>query len=129
MPASKPKPKRVLVVDDDPIQREFAQMNLASSGVQIVVAASAMEAQRTLASGGCDLVVSDYEMPGMNGLELIAAIRQNPATRKLPIILATSSEDLATMNAAHRLGISSFALKPVNWRTLEIQVRNALQGG
>lgn len=121
--------KRVLVVDDDPIQCEFAQMKLNSGDIEVATATSVQTGLARLAKEAFDLVLTDYNMPGRNGLELIAAMRADARTRKIPIILVTSSEELSTINAAYRAGIAAFALKPVKWNVLEMQVRKALRAG
>ena len=79
-----------------------------------------------LSKSSFDIIVTDFDMPGMNGLELIGALRADTRYKSLPIIFATGSDDLATVNAAYRLGIANFAAKPINWKILAMQIRNAL---
>lgn len=129
MSSKPPEParaRRLLLIDDDPILREFAQIHLAAADLTVVTAGSAQAAMEQMKQSGFDIVVTDFDMPGMNGLELIGALRADSRYKSLPIIFATGSDDLATVNAAYRLGIANFAAKPINWKILAMQIRNAL---
>jgi len=118
--------KRLLMIDDDPIQREFAQMHLGAADLEIIAVGSGQAGLTELSKSSFDIIVTDFDMPGMNGLELIAALRADTRYKSLPIIFATGSDDLATVNAAYRLGIANFAAKPINWKILAMQIRKAL---
>jgi len=116
--------KRILVVDDDPIQREFAKLNLTADDMEVMACSSVDAALLELKHKRYDLIVTDFDMPGRNGHDLINAVRS--LQLKLPIILVTGSQDLSTVNAAYKLGVTTFALKPVVWKTLIAQIRSAL---
>jgi CheY-like chemotaxis protein len=118
---------RLLVIDDDPIQREFAPVFLAGPRVVIDTAADGAEGMRMLASNKYDLVITDMEMPVMGGLEVIRRIRADPALANLPIIVVTSLEDMASIDRAYEAGATSFVTKPVNWRLLSYQLRFVLR--
>ena len=66
-------------------------------------------------------------MPGMNGLDLIRTIRNDPRLADLPIIMVTSHEDISTIDKAYKAGATSFATKPVNWRLLSYQIKYVLR--
>lgn len=119
--------RSILVVDDDPIQREFANVYLSAPGVQLEAVASAREALEALEATKFDIVLVDYEMPDMNGLELISAIRANMKFAALPLMMVTSHEDTATIEAAFKAGATSFFTKPVNWRLLGYQIEYVLR--
>lgn len=118
---------RMLVVDDDPIQREFAGVYLSTPTTTINSAGSAEKALGRLKSGDFDIVLVDYDMPGMNGIALIRAIRADPQLADLPVIMVTSREDVASIDEAFVEGATSFVTKPVNWRLLSYQVRYVLR--
>lgn len=118
---------RMLVVDDDPIQREFAGVYLSTPATTIDSAESAETALGRLKSGVFDIVLVDYDMPGMNGIALIRAIRADPQLADLPVIMVTSREDVASIDEAFVEGATSFVTKPVNWRLLSYQVRYVLR--
>jgi CheY-like chemotaxis protein len=119
--------RRVLVVDDDPIQREFAAVYLGAPGVELEAAGSGREALSLLERAAFDIMLVDYEMPGMDGLELIHAVRSHPVCKGMPVIMVTSHEDIATIDAAFKAGATSFVTKPVNWRLLSYQIEYVLR--
>lgn len=122
------QPVRLLVVDDDPIMREFAVAQLSHPGGEIVTASDGEEAWAILqADAGFDLVISDLEMPQMNGFTLVQQIRASPAHALLPVVVITSRDDMFAIDRAYEVGATSFATKPVNWRLLGYQLRYVLR--
>jgi CheY-like chemotaxis protein len=117
---------RVLFVDDDPILREFAQVNLASPKASVDVAADGAEALERLTED-YDIVLLDLEMPVLDGFDTLAAIRANPRTRDLAVIVQTGREDVEAIDRAFRLGATSFVTKPLNWRLLAYQMLYVLR--
>ncbi len=118
---------RILFVDDDPILREFAQVNLASPKAGIDVAADGAEALRALATCDYDVVLLDLEMPVLNGFDTLAALRADPRNRDLAVIVQTGREDVEAIDRAFRLGATSFVTKPLNWRLLAYQILYVLR--
>lgn len=89
---------RVLVADDSPAIRESYRMLLASSGYDVAVAEDGAVAYEVLSRGGYDLLVSDIQMPRLDGLELTRKLRAHPSLSRLPVVLSTSlgrPEDVA----------------------------------
>ncbi|KAA9397062.1 response regulator [Haloarcula sp. CBA1130] len=101
---------RTLVVDDSDFFAEMTADTLTQQhGIESVAANSAMEALERLDGGGFDCVVSDYEMPEMDGLELLEEIREtNPS---IPFILLTGRGDEETASAAIAAGVADYLLK------------------
>ena len=118
---------RILFVDDDPILREFAQVNLASPTTTITVAADGVEALEAIAASSFDLVLLDLEMPRMDGFEVLTRLRADPATAALPVMVQTGREDVAAIDMAYDAGATSFVTKPLNWRLLSYQMRYVLR--
>lgn len=109
MPGSR---ERILVVDDSPAQRHYVADCLARQGFAVLTAgdgrAGLAEARRHLPA----LIISDYEMPEMTGFELVHALKREPETRNIPVIMLTardSKRDMAQMRAA---GASAYLIKP-----------------
>ena len=117
---------RILFVDDDPILREFAQVNLASPKARIDVAVHGADALERLKED-YDVVLLDLEMPVMDGFDTLAAIRANPRTRDVAVIVQTGREDVEAIDRAFRLGATSFVTKPLNWRLLTYQILYVLR--
>ncbi len=118
---------RILFVDDDPILREFAQVNLASAAAEVDVADDGIEALDMLSRRRYDLLLVDLEMPRMDGFELLARLRADPETAHLPVIVETGREDVDAIDRAFRAGATAFVTKPMNWRLLSYQLRFTLR--
>ena len=116
------EPTRILVVDDDPILREFASVYLTTPKSEVVVAPDAATALDVLSKQAFDIAMIDIEMPGMDGLELVEHIRAQDRLRRLPIMMVTVREDIVSIDQAYTAGATSFVTKPVNWRQLSYQL-------
>jgi two-component system, sensor histidine kinase and response regulator len=123
------RPLRLLVIDDDPIMREFALAQLAQPGCEIITAEDGEEAWAILEKdqAGFDLVLSDLEMPRMNGFAVVDAIRRSPRHLHLPVVVITSRDDMFAIDRAYEVGATSFVTKPVNWRLLGYQLRYVMR--
>ena len=105
---------RVVVVADDSISvRKFVGRMLEKAGYRVKLASDGLEASEVVAQVGCHLVITDLEMPRMNGYELMAHLRQNPATRKVPVLVVTSRAGAKHRDRAMKEGASGFLTKPV----------------
>lgn len=106
---------RILLVDDDPIMRELAAAKLAEAGHEPVVAANGAEAYELLRERGADLVISDLDMPQMDGFELTRRIRADRDLCDTPVIVITASDHAKAVDEAFAAGATSFLAKPINW--------------
>lgn len=104
---------RVLYVDDDADVGACVVSLLAGSGMSVVMAADGLEAVQCLKGGAFDAVVSDYRMPRMNGLELLAHVRSHYA--QLPFFLVTGCTDIT---AAVATGATAVFHKPCDFHRL-----------
>ena len=118
---------RLLFVDDDPILREFAQVNLASPQATVDLSPDGADALARLATARYDLVLLDLEMPVLDGFATLTGIRENPCMAHLPVIVQTGREDVDAIDRAFRLGATSFVTKPLNWRLLSYQILYVLR--
>ena len=114
---------RILYVDDDPILREFAVVNLATERASVDTAADGRAALAAIAGEPPDLVLLDLDMPEMDGFEVLEALRADPKFRDLPVIVVTGREDVEAVDRAFAVGATSFVVKPLNWRLLSHQLR------
>ncbi|HSN97027.1 MAG TPA: sigma-54 dependent transcriptional regulator [Candidatus Nanopelagicales bacterium] len=119
----------ILVVDDERNIRRTLDMVLGGEGFQVIEAASAEEAQELLAHGGrpIELLLVDLMLPGMNGLELLQRVRQDEATRDLPVIVISGHATVHDAVKAIKLGAGDFFEKPLNRDRIVVGVRNALK--
>jgi len=105
---------RVVVVADDSISiRKFVGRMLEKAGYRVKLASDGLEASEIVAQVGCHLVITDLEMPRMNGYELMAHLRQGPATKRIPVLVVTSRAGAKHRERAMKEGASGFLTKPV----------------
>ena len=113
-----------MLVDDDPEVRNCLGEMLARCGCQIISVSSgetALEVLRT--SRSMDLILVDYRMPGMDGLELARRIRETAAS--LPVVLMTGQGDLEGYLTAGVLGIDLYIRKPIRLAELKAVINRA----
>ncbi|RYG71428.1 hybrid sensor histidine kinase/response regulator [bacterium] len=104
-------PKRVLLVEDSITTRTQEKRILEGAGYKVTVAVDGLDGWNKLAGGEFDAVVSDVEMPNMDGLTLAARIRQNEKYRELPIILVTSLSTEADRKRGVEVGANAYITK------------------
>jgi adenylate cyclase len=119
------KPK-VLVVDDTPQNVRLLEAVLTSHGYSVIAASSGPEALERVRSEPPDLVLLDIQMPGMNGYEVCRKLREDPATRFLPIVMITSSDTEVRVKAIEAEA-DDFIPKPFNQQELLGRVRSLVR--
>jgi chemosensory pili system protein ChpA (sensor histidine kinase/response regulator) len=123
-----PEEKVVVLADDSISVRKFVGRMLEKAGYRVKLAADGLEALEIVTQMKCDLVVTDLEMPRTNGYELISHMRQNAATRHIPIMVVTSRAGAKHRERALKDGAASFMVKPVQEDAFVAEVA-ALIGG
>lgn len=114
---------KVLVVDDQLTMREVARLALQEMGVrQIIDAENGDDAFKKATTQPLDMIISDFNMPGMDGLALLRAVRGHPAVRKLPFILVTGRGDNALVVSAAQAGVNNYIVKPFTAEMLREKV-------
>jgi two-component system chemotaxis sensor kinase CheA len=101
----------ILVVDDSLTTRTLEKNILETAGYEVKVANDGAEALSILQAGDCDLVVSDVLMPRMTGLELTEAIKGNPRTKDIPVVLVTSLESREDRERGVEVGADAYIVK------------------
>jgi class 3 adenylate cyclase len=120
-------PGKILVVDDDPGNREVLEELLRLRGYPVVTAASGPEALEVARREPPDLVLLDVTMPGMSGYEVCEALRAEPATRLLPIVIITALEGQEEKIRAIEAGADDFLNKPISPTELIARVKSLLR--
>lgn len=110
---SVPDEKVVVLVDDSISVRKFVGRMLEKAGYRVRLAADGLEALEIVSQVRCDLVVTDLEMPRTNGYELLSHLRQDPATRNIPVMVVTSRAGAKHRDRAMKEGAVAFMVKPV----------------
>ncbi|ADB74244.1 response regulator [Geodermatophilus obscurus] len=104
--------RTALVVDDDEMVAELVRAGLESAGLTVVTAADGHEALDRLAEAVPDVVVSDVNMPGMDGFALVSRLRAEPATRRVPLVFLSSRSQRDDVLTGLRLGADDYVRKP-----------------
>jgi len=117
-----PDPRSVLIVDDDPQVLRAIQTSLRSA-FRVTAYQSALEAIEHVKRGGVSVVLSDLEMPGMTGLELLRAIRAHDPD--LPVLLITGAGSLESATQAIEYGVFRYLQKPFDVEALRSTVERA----
>ena len=116
------KKARILLVDDQAVNIHMVHQMFVDE-YQVFMATSGQQALAFCASTPPDLILLDVAMPGMNGLEVCCALKQQASTASIPIIFLTSLDTSEAENACWDSGADDFVSKPVNPRTLQKRVR------
>lgn len=104
---------RVMVVDDMSVSRGLLQQALDTIGIKNVsFCNSGDEAHKSIVGNPVHLVISDYNMPGMDGLALLKCLREHKATQRIGFILVTGSEDGNLIAKGKEYGLNNFLKKP-----------------
>jgi signal transduction histidine kinase len=119
--------RKIILADDDPVMRELASSKLVEAGYHVYTAVNGMEALSLLKKHGADLVISDLDMPALNGFELTEAIRSDDALWETPVIVITASDRGDAVDRAFATGANSFLAKPMNWSLFHHAVKFVLR--
>jgi len=118
---------RVLVVDDSPMARKFMRQVLANLGVkQFFEAENGRQAAEMLSETIVDLVVTDYNMPEMDGQALIQFIRTQSWQKEVPVLMVTSEDNQSRLAAVQELGVVGMCDKPFEPNTVRALLRRLL---
>jgi chemosensory pili system protein ChpA (sensor histidine kinase/response regulator) len=120
----------VLLVDDSISVRTFVGQMLEKAGFDVTTAGDGTEALARLGERAFTVLVTDLEMPRLNGYELLEDVRRRPATRELPVVILTTRAGAKHASLARRLGVSHYVTKPVTEDEFVTLIESlALHGG
>ncbi len=118
---------KVLVVDDQTSVRQMTRFTLEQIGLRFVFEAeNGAKAVETVTLQPLDLIISDYNMPEMDGLGLLRAIRGHPSARRLPFILVTGRGDRELVVKAAQAGANNYVVKPFTVDILRTKIEQVL---
>ena len=103
----------ILVVEDDPTIRELVRMHLTSASYEVITAVDGLQGLQYAVSSRPDVIVSDVQMPNMDGFGMLAAVRANEQTASIPVIFLTALDDRENFRKSMNLGADDFLTKPV----------------
>ena len=118
---------KVLVVDDQNSVRQMTRMTLEEIGFRhIHEAENGVQAMEKAALQPLDLIISDFNMPEMDGLGLLRAVRGHPAVRKVPFILLTGRGDKELVVKAAQAGVNNYLIKPFTAAVLREKIEQVM---
>ena len=120
-------PPRVLIVDDDPMNRDILQTLLAAQGFAILTATDGEEALAIAREKQPDLILLDVMMPKMDGIEVCRRLKSDPALPFMPIIMVTARADSQDIVAGLQVGADEYLTKPVDPDALVARVKSMLR--
>ena len=105
-------PTTVLIVEDDPVILRLLEVNFELEGFTVLLAHDGAEGIEVARTGRPDVIVSDVMMPRASGLELLAALKGDEATRAIPIILLSAKAQTGDLKAGTDAGADDYVTKP-----------------
>lgn len=123
MPTRKHK---LLVVDDEFLNRDMLKQRLLRSGFDVTEAENAQDALTAIGEGGVDLVLLDMMMPGMSGIDLLKLLRGVHGQSELPVIMTTAVADSQSIAGALNLGANDYVTKPIDFPVALARVTSQL---
>jgi two-component system cell cycle sensor histidine kinase/response regulator CckA len=120
-------PARLLIVDDDPYERELLEIMLKPEGFLLLTADCGEKAIAIVAEQPPDLILLDIMMPGMNGYQVTSRFKGDPATQNIPIIIITALDDRNSRMLGLSAGAEDFLIKPLDRAELCARVKNLLR--
>jgi two-component system alkaline phosphatase synthesis response regulator PhoP len=118
--------KKVLVVDDEIHIVHVVTIKLRNNGYEVISASDGAEAYELACGEKPDIIVTDYQMPVMTGLELIEKLRATEATKDTPVIMLTARSFSVEDDKKEQLGISKFLSKPFSPKELLRDIEDVL---
>ncbi len=127
MTAPRVRKLRILVVDDARFVRELLGIHLRTAGYEVVLAEDGIEAGHKVLHSSPDLILCDLQMPYMDGLEFLSAMKADASIPRIPVVFLSSRED--GRDAALGLGAAAFLVKPIRIDELLETIAKHLGGG
>jgi CheY-like chemotaxis protein len=118
---------KILIADDNIPNVELLEAYLADMDCEIAVATDGQDTLDKVESFQPDLILLDIMMPKLSGFEVCKALKKNPATRQIKILMVTALDEQGDIDRAVAAGCDDFLSKPINKVTLTIRVQNMLK--
>jgi two-component system chemotaxis response regulator CheY len=114
---------KILTVDDSRTMRDMLRMALVKAGFNVVEAVDGEHGLEVLAENGADVIITDINMPKLDGFGFIEAVREDDAWRATPILVLTTESDPAKKDRARKAGATGWIVKPFHPEKLVEAIR------
>lgn len=120
--------KTILIVDDSATLRQLTRAPLEGAGYRLLEAGDGIEALEVLQRETVDLILSDVNMPKMNGLEFVRTLRARARHKDIPVFFVTTESSQAMLDEGKTLGATAWIVKPFKPQVLLKGIEHALKG-
>ena len=118
---------KILIAEDDPISRRVLEVNLLEWGYEVMVASDGSEAWEIIQQHESpSLIISDWMMPGMSGIEVLQNLRKTPKTASIPVYMLTAKGKMGDAEKAFAAGADGYFTKPIDLKELSERLRRRL---
>ncbi len=118
---------KILLVDDCRTTRKILGLYLKASGYEVVAAENGLDAIEKLAAEEVNLVMTDLNMPYMDGLELVKTLRSDSKWSNIPILMVTTEADPVERDKAMTAGANGYLVKPVTAEMVSVNIKDILK--
>ena len=120
-------PVNILLVEDEPAIQQMVAMSLRKAGYEVALTGDSLEAQDHIAGHLPDLILMDWMLPGMSGVEYARQLKKNDLTREIPIIMLTARSEESDKIRGFDSGADDYVTKPFSIRELQARVKAQLR--
>ena len=117
---------KILIVDDDKTTRKLLSLYLKGSGFEVVTAENGLNAMEKLGAETFQLVLTDLNMPFMDGIEFLKTMKSNPGTSHIPALMLTTETDEEERQRALQAGADGYLSKPVTAEVVVAKIRQMI---
>ena len=112
----------IVIVEDNELNLELETDLLEAYGYEVYGISSAEEALKRLPEIAPDLILMDFALPGIDGLDAVRALKRHPITARIPIVVVSAHAMAADKEAAEKAGCAGYMTKPINTRTFPVSI-------
>ncbi|NJD05204.1 MAG: response regulator [Methylococcaceae bacterium] len=118
---------KILVVDDDPTTRKVLSLYLKAKGHEVVTAENGLDALEKLGTQNVNLIMSDVNMPYMDGIEFVRNVRANTEWSDIPILMVSTEADQDEQQLAFTAGANGYLIKPVTAEMVNDKIKELVR--
>ena len=119
---------KIMIVDDCSTTRKLFGLYLRAKGYEPVFAENGLDAMEKIGASIINIVITDLNMPYMDGIELVKNLRNDPDNRHIPILMVTTEADEEEKRKAFEAGVNGYLVKPVTAEAVSQNIKKILKG-